>query len=274
MAKANTILLVLFSIVIILFLYKFDKDRGLNKNTSSASESACNVQGVKIRGDLVNYIPKSDSSEYGNQLNSDETASEDIYQAIKKAEDNPNIKAILIDIDSPGGSGVAAKEIETTLKRSNKPSVAFIREGGQSGAYWLATGANIIFASNISSIGKIGVNASYLDNIQKNIQEGYTYHSITTGDYKDLGDPNKPLTKEDENLLKNQINFVFEDFVKSVATNRKLSEDKVKKLANGSSYYGGEALRLGLIDKLGNMDDVSDYLKTNILGGQKANICW
>ena len=237
-------------------------------------EAACNVQGIKIRGAIVNYIPKSDLSPTNSQLNADETASEDVYKTVKEAEDNPNIKAILIDMDSMGGSGVAAKEIETTLKHSNKPSVAFVREYAESGGYWIVTGANTIFASNISSIGKIGVNASYLDNVQKNIQDGYAYHSITTGNYKDLGDPNKPITKEEENLLRNHIDFVYNDFVKTVSTNRKLSEDKVRKIADGSSYYGGEALKLGLIDKLGNMNDVSNYLTINILNGQKVDVCW
>ena len=274
LTKTNIIFLVLFSVVLIFSIYVFIKNRRLNQNTPLIKEAVCNVQGIKIRGSLVNYIPKSDLSPTTGQLNVDETASEDIYQTIKKAEDNPNIKAILIDMDSPGGSGVAAKEIETTLKNSNKPSVAFVREYAESGGYWIVTGANTIFASNISSVGKIGVNASYLDVVQKNIQDGYAYHSITTGNYKDIGDPNKPLTKADENILKNHISFAYNDFVKTVATNRKLSEDKVRKIADGSSYYGGEALKLGLIDKLGNMNDVSDYLKTNILNGQKADICW
>ena len=242
--------------------------------THPATHSACNVQGIKIRGDLNVYIPKSDLSTTNGQLNVDETASEDIYQAIKKADANPNIKAILVDIDSQGGSGVAAQEIETALKHSNKPSVALIREFGESGAYRIATGANVIFASNISSIGKIGVNGSFLDNVNKNTQDGFTYHNITTGKYKDLGDPNKPFTRDDEKKMRKDMNIIFADFVKSVATNRKLSEAQVRSMADGSNFYGEEALKLGLIDKIGGLDDVNAYLKDKVLGGEEADVCW
>jgi len=244
-----------------------------SSHKSNIESNKCNVAGIKVRGDLVNYIPKSDLSPTNGQLNVDETASEDIYQAIKTANEDPNIKVVLLDIDSRGGSGVAAKEIESTLKSLGKPRVAFIREYAESGAYWLSTGASIIFASDISSIGKIGVNASYLDVIQRNIQDGYTYHSITTGKYKDLGDPNKPITKEDENLLKSHISFAYNDFIKTVSQNRNIKEDKVKSIADGSSFYGGEALKLGLIDRLGNMDDVTKYIETSYLNN-KANVCW
>ena len=242
--------------------------------THPATHSTCNVQGIKIRGEINVYIPKNDFSATTGQLNVDETASEDVAQVIKKADTDPNIKAILVDIDSQGGSGVAAEEIETALKHSNKPSVALIRESGESAAYWLATGANVIFASNISSVGKIGVNGSYLDTVNKDIQEGYTYHNISTGKYKDLGDPNKPLTRDDEKMLRRDMNIIFADFVKSVATNRKLSAEKVRSLSDGSNFYGEEALKLGLIDKIGGTDDVNAYLKDKVLGGEEADVCW
>lgn len=102
--------------------------------------------------------------------------------------------------------------------------------------------------------------------------------TVTTYSFRPVARVKIKEVKDSIIELRNAISFELKihpiRITISGAANRKLSEDKVKKLADGSSYYVGEALKLGLIDKLGNMDDVSDYLKTNILDGQKANICW
>ena len=273
----KTIILVILSLavlVLLIFVVLNNKKLSGDSANSVAETYPCNVLDIKLVGSLVTYIPLTDYSGYNGRQNVDETASEDIYKAIKKAELDNNIKAIVLDIDSGGGSAVAAEEIEKTLKDSTKPTIAFLRGYGDSGAYWSATGAKIIFASKLSEVGNIGVNSSYTDNSKQDTMNGLTFHHLVIGKYKDMADSNEPLNKDDEKKIMDSMQYFYDNFIQTVATNRKISEAKVKTLADGTGFNGEQALKLGLIDKLGTMDDVTAYLKNNVLGGQDADICW
>lgn len=235
------------------------------------SDDICNVQGIELRDDLVTYISASSIAEDGSQLY-DETASDYILAMIEEAESDEEIKAIILEIDSYGGSAVAAEEVAKALKRSNKPTIVFVRSAATSAAYWAASGADIIFASALSDIGSIGVTMSYLDNTQKNKKDGLTYNSLSTGKFKDYGSPDKPLTEEEKKLIMRDLEITHNIFIKAVAENRNLPIEKVKLLADGSSMPGEMALENGLIDRIGNYYDAQIYL--NELIGEKAEICW
>ena len=234
-------------------------------------DSLCNVQGIELRGDLVAYISASSIAEDGSQLY-DETASDYILAMIEQAESDEEIKAIILEIDSYGGSPVAAEEVAKALKRAKKPTVAFVRSAATSAAYWAASGADIIFASSLSDVGSIGVTMSYLDNTQKNNKEGLTFNSLSTGKFKDYGSPDKPLTEEEKKLIMRDLEITHNIFIKAVSENRNLPIDKVKLLADGSSMPGEMALENGLIDRIGNYYDAQTYLNESI--GEKAEICW
>ena len=235
------------------------------------SDNSCNVQGIELRGDLVTYIPVSNIAEDGSQLN-DETASDYILATIEEAEANEEIKAIILEIDSYGGSAVAAEEVANALKRAKKPTVVFVRSAATSAAYWAASGADTIFASSLSDIGSLGVTMSYLDNTEKNAKDGLTYNSLSVGKFKDYGDPNKPLTTEERKLIMRDLQINHNIFIKAISENRNLPIDKVKLLADGSSMPGEMALESGLIDKIGGYYDAQVYL--NELIGEKAEVCW
>ncbi|MDD3171461.1 MAG: signal peptide peptidase SppA [Bacilli bacterium] len=235
------------------------------------SDDICNVQGIELRGDLVTYISDSSIAEDGSQLY-DETASDYILAMIEEAESDEEIKAIILEIDSYGGSAVAAEEVAKALKRSNKPTIVFVRSAATSAAYWAASGADIIFASALSDIGSIGVTMSYLDNTQKNKKDGLTYNSLSTGKFKDYGSPDKPLTEEEKKLIMRDLEITHNIFIKAVAENRNLPIEKVKLLADGSSMPGEMALENGLIDRIGDYYDAQTYLNESI--GGKAEICW
>lgn len=236
-----------------------------------SNDSLCNVQGIELRGDLVTYISASSIAEDGSQLY-DETASDYILAMIEEAESDEEIKAIILEIDSYGGSAVAAEEVAKALKRSNKPTIVFVRSAATSAAYWAASGADIIFASALSDIGSIGVTMSYLDNTQKNKKDGLTYNSLSTGKFKDYGSPDKPLTEEEKKLIMRDLETTHNIFIKAVAENRNLPIEKVKLLADGSSMPGEMALENGLIDRIGDYYDAQIYLNESI--GEKAEICW
>lgn len=233
--------------------------------------SDCNVYGIELRGDLVTYIPASSIAEDGSQLY-DETDSDNITALIDEAELDESIKAIMIEVDSYGGSAVAAEEVANALKRAKKPTVAFVRSAATSAAYWAASGADIIFASALSDIGSLGVTMSYLDNTQKNNKEGLTYNSLSTGKFKDYGNPDKPLTDEEKRLIMRDLEIMHNLFIKAVSENRGLPVDKVKLLADGSSMPGQMALENKLIDRIGGIYDVNDYLKEKL--GEDINVCW
>ncbi len=240
----------------------------VNQNTE---EDNCNVYGIELRGSLVTYISPADLDKDGNLLN-DQTASENIVYSITEAEKNDNIKAIILEVDSYGGFPVAAEEVSNALKGVKKPTVALIREGGISAAYWAATGANIIFASKNSDVGSIAVTMSYLDNVRQNQKEGFTFNQLSSGKFKDAGDPNKTLSTEEIKLLMRDVNIIHQNFIKTVAENRKIDIKKVESLADGSIMLGEMALENGLIDQIGGMFEVKKYLKEKI--GEDVEICW
>ncbi|MFH1661887.1 MAG: signal peptide peptidase SppA [Candidatus Falkowbacteria bacterium] len=202
----------------------------------------------------------------------DEISSEYIVSAIKEAEKNNKIKAIILEIDSAGGGPVAAEEVADALKYAEKPTVALIREYGNSAAYYVATGADIIFASVNSDVGSIGVTMSYSDNARKNQKEGLTYNQLSSGKFKDIGDPDKPLTVEEKQLIMRDIKIYHDNFIKAVAENRNLDIEKVRRLADGSSMPGQIAMENGLIDRIGSFREVREYVEEKI--GEEMDVCW
>lgn len=245
-----------------------------NKSASSTEElnqTICNVSGVDLRGEVVAYISPEDKDKDG-KLIADKTSSENIIFSINEAEANSNIKAIILEIDSYGGSPLAGEEIANAIKQSTKPTVALIRSSATSAAYWASTGANVIFASTISDVGSIGVTSSYVDTSKKNLKDGYTYNSLSTGQFKDYGNLNKPLTEAERNLIMRDMNVIFEKFIKDISVNRNLDADKVRLMADGSSMPGEMALKNGLVDKIGGLSEVKQYLKDKI--GEDVEVCW
>ena len=242
-----------------------------SEEASSGADSSCNVQGINIHGEIFTYH-SPDSFNDVDKLKYDQSSSDDILFQVGEAQNNDNIKAIIVEIDSPGGSGVAGEEIARSFKNSKKPVIAFIRGQGMSAAYMGATGAETIFASRFSDIGSIGVTMSYIQNTEKNKKAGLEYVTLSSGKYKDAGSPDKTLTADEKNLFMRDIKIGYEYFVKLVAENRKLDIEKVRKLADGSSMMGEEALKNGLIDKIGLYPDVEKFVSDKI--GEEANVCW
>lgn len=236
-----------------------------------ADTSGCNVSGIEFRGDLVTYVFEENKDEDGYAMY-DEISSEEIVYYINDANEDNDIKAILIEVDSYGGSPAAAEEINYAVKNSEKPVIVHIREGGLSGAYWAISGADKIFSLMNSDIGSIGVTISYLDYAQYNSKEGINYNQLSTGKFKDMFSEDKALTTEEKRLIMRDLDIVNEIFMKTVAENRGIDLEEVKKMADGSSMLGEMAKKNGLIDEVGSFYDVKDYLKEVI--GEDVEICW
>lgn len=239
--------------------------------TEAESESDCNVMGLELHGDIVTYINHEDFDENGIAT-VDETASENIIYQIATAESDPEIKAIILEVDSFGGSPVAGEEIANALRRASKPTVALIRTAGASSAYLSAVGTDRIFASKNSDVGSIGVTMSYLDYSQYNQDQGISYVTLSSGKYKDAGDPDRKLTAEEKEIFLRDVKIIHNNFIDLVAEYRNLDVEQVRKLADGSTMLGEMALANGLIDEIGSYSEVSSYLDELI--GEEINICW
>ncbi len=198
------------------------------------------------------------------------TSSLDTVKFIEKAAKNPNIKAIILEINSPGGSAVASEEIANAVKKTNKTTVAWVREVGASGAYWVASSADHIVASPVSITGSIGVIGSYLE--FPGLLEHYnvTYRRLVSGKYKDIGSPYKEMTIEEKEIFQQALDSIRDYFVSEVSKNRKLNKKDVDKIANGLFYLGAQAKELGLVDELGSKDEVIRYIEKK--EGIKADI--
>ncbi len=235
------------------------------------SSYSCNVTGIDLHGTLVTYVPSmggmDDFEAYQTQYG-DAVGSENIIAAIRRAVADESVKAIVLEIDSGGGSPVAGEEIAQALKDSFKPTVVVIRQGGLSSAYWAATGAKRIFASKNSDVGSIGVTSSYLENIDTDTK----YIQLSSGKFKDSGDPDKPITEEEKRLFMRDINIIYENFISDVSTNRSIPKDEVRAIADGSSVLGEAALSLKLIDEIGGWKEAETYLEQ--LMGEKPVVCW
>ncbi len=181
-------------------------------------------------------------------------SSSKIIEFIEKAEKDSSVRGIILAINSPGGTVVGSKEIADKIKNVEKPVVAWIREIGTSGAYWIASASDKIVADELSLTGSIGVISSYLEFSGLLESFNVTYESLTTGRYKELGSPFKELTEEERSFLQKKLNQIHDYFVEEVASNRNLKLTDVERLATGEFFLGKEALELGLVDYLGGKD--------------------
>lgn len=200
----------------------------------------------------------------GSYLGKETIAAGTIIDFLKEAEEREKIKAVVLEINSPGGSAVASDEIATMVKKMKKPVVAVIGETGASGGYWVASAADYVVANRMSITGSIGVLSSYLEFSGLMEKYGVNYERLVAGEYKDMGTPFKGLTEKEKMILQSKIDKIQDFFIKEIAENRGLAEEEVKKMATGEFFLGVEALERGLVDELGDKETAEGYLKKKL----------
>lgn len=247
-----------------------DEDISLD-GEADLEENDCNVYPFNLHGEVVTYNSPDSYNENGDLIY-DQTSADEVTAVVELANEDEKIKAVVVEIDSSGGQAVAGEEIMNAFKNSKKPVVVFIRNRGLSAAYLAATGAQTIFASKLSDVGSIGVTFSYLENTEKNKKEGLKFIDLSAGKFKESGNPDRPLTEEEKRLFMRDVNLTHEHFIQMVAENRKLNFNKVRQLADGFTLMGEDALKNGLIDKIGDLYDVKKFLKEQI--GEDVEFCW
>lgn len=187
---------------------------------------------------------------------------------LRRAASDASVKAVVVRVNSPGGSVVASNEIHKAIKDFAKPVVFSFGETAASGGYYIACAGKWIVANPDTLTGSIGV-ISELPNAEELLKKiGVQFIVIKSGPSKDLGSPFRPMTDEEKKLWQAVIDQAYDGFVQIVAEGRNLPEDKVRQLADGRVYTGKQAQELGLVDQLGYLDDA--VAKAGELGGIKG----
>lgn len=222
-------------------------------------EGEGNVALIPLKGVLLT----GEDSSFGMQGGS---SSGKIVKQLEQAADNPDIKAIVLEINSPGGSGVAVDEVIESLNdiKQNKTVVAWVRDVGASAAYWVSIATNYTVADRLSMVGSIGVIGSYLEYSGLLDHFNVTYRRLVSGKYKDMGSPYREMTSEEQALEQQKLAVMHEVFIQDVAKYRHMDVKDVRKLATGMVYLGTEAKDLGLIDEVGGKKDVIRYLEGHL----------
>ncbi len=227
------------------------------------SDGTCNVAVLPIEGEIWPF--------YGYSSVPMVVTPNIVADFVTTAEEDTAIKAILYEINSPGGLPAASERIADIVRSSSLPSVGLIGDVGASGGYMVAAATDHLIASPFSIVGSIGVNASYVENSKQNEEDGLTYVQLIAGKYKDARDPNKPLTDEERALIQRDLDDVHKHFIKMVAEYRGLSEENVTELADGSTVTGTLAKDVGLVDEVGGRSEAKKAFAA-ILGIDVADV--
>ncbi|MBN1979249.1 MAG: signal peptide peptidase SppA [Anaerolineae bacterium] len=188
-----------------------------------------------------------------------------VENQLVQAAGNPDVKAVVLRINSPGGSVVASNQIYHTLREFDKPIVVWMDETAASGGYYIACGTDYVIAHPDTLTGSIGVISQFINADDLLEEIGVDVVVITTGPRKDTGGLFRDMTDEERAYWQAIIDEVYDEFVDIVAEERGLAEETVRELADGSVYTGRQALELGLVDAVGLPQDA--IAKAAELGG-------
>ena len=183
-----------------------------------------------------------------------------IMKQIREAAADDSVKALVLRIDSGGGSATAAEEVGRELLRfkeqTKKPIVATMGNTGASAAYWIAACASDkIYANATTLTGSIGVYMPYMNTEELFKKIGITSDKIKSGPYKDILTNDRPMAPEEKEILQNIVDEIYDQFVYTVSAGRRMETSKVRAIADGRIYTGRQAKNIGLVDELGDYYD-------------------
>lgn len=206
------------------------------------------------------------------EINGVITEAKDVIGILKTYREDDSIKAIVMRIDSPGGAVGPSQEIYREIRKTikTKKVIASLGTVAASGGYYIASGTSGIIANPGTITGSIGVIMGYTD-FQQILQKiGLVPIVFKSGEYKDMGSPVRNMTDQEKKILQGFVNKIHRQFVQDVAEGRKNDPGEIGKLADGRIYTGEEARELGLVDRLGNLNDSIEW--AGRLGGIKGKI--
>ena len=193
----------------------------------------------------------------------------DFIREVAIARDDESIKAVVVRVNSPGGSASASQEMFEAVRRlrEEKPVICSMGDVAASGGYYVAAACDKIYANRATTTGSIGVITQLLNYQELFAKIGLDEATIKSGKFKDTGNPARPLTPEERQLFQKLINNLYNQFVSDIvdgrkeATKGKLTRAKLLKLADGRVYSGEQAKANGLVDETGGLYEALNYAR-------------
>jgi protease-4 len=215
----------------------------LHENTQGVS--VVRMEGTMVTGDYV------DSETIGSEV---------VGKELREAADDPMVEAIVLRVNSPGGTPAAAQEIIGDLEyaKTKKPVVVSMGEVGTSAAYYVSAHADRIYADPDTFTAGVGVVWKFSDISRWMEKEGYNVSVVKSGSKKDMGSTSRPLSGEEEEYAQQVVTESFENFITDVTTQRVIARSDIE---DGRVIRGADAVKINVIDELGNLNDAIDGAK-------------
>ena len=230
------------------YVQMFLRSQSVHKLTLVDGNSDETIQKISIEGEIG-----------AEMTNTYSRAS--IINQIKEAKSNSNVKAILLSVNTPGGGVYETAELYNELKNSGKDIYVSMKKQATSGGYYVSMAAKKIFANTETTTGSLGVIMSYVS-AQKFLNDhGIKQETIRSGEQKAVGGLTEDLPESTRKIYQEQNKEAYDRFVKAIAQGRSMSEDEVRKLADGRTYTGTQAVENKLIDKIGTEEDLINFIK-------------
>lgn len=233
------------------------RTRGENIRTVSINDYAKNNTDTGEGKDKVAVI-YANGEINGGEGSDNQIGSERISRAIRKARLDDDIKAVVLRVNSPGGSALASDVIwrEIVLTKKEKPVIASFGDVAASGGYYIGCAADSIFVQPNTITGSIGV-FGIIPNFQNLMTNklGITFDGVKTGKYADIMATNRPMTAGERFIIQNELNRIYSGFVSRVADGRKKSKAYIDSIGGGHVWIGTDAVQIGLADRIGSFND-------------------
>ncbi|MFI5452637.1 signal peptide peptidase SppA [Pedobacter sp. UC225_61] len=234
------------------------KDKKSNLNTVSINDYIANLPAEVTSGKNQIAVIYANGDIVGGEGSDQQIGSERISRAIRKARFDDDIKAIVLRVNSGGGSALASDVIwrEVVLSKKVKPVIASFGDVAASGGYYIGCAADSIFVQPNTITGSIGV-FGIIPNFQNllNNKLGITFDGVKTGKYADIMSVNRPLTAGERFIIQTDVNHVYDSFITRVADGRKKTKAQVDSIGGGHVWIGTDAVKNGLADRLGSFND-------------------
>ncbi|VVB57613.1 Peptidase family S49 [uncultured archaeon] len=204
-----------------------------------------------------------------------QAGSSTIAKLIQRADERPDVRGILVVIDSPGGSSLGSREIYSALRASDKPKVSYLRELAASGGYYSAIGTDYIVSEPDTLTGSIGVRMTITDLSGLFSKLGYNETTIKSGELKDIGTPDRPMTDAERQIFEGIVNETFGEFKDAVVARRgsKLAHPGFEQALDGRVLTGRQAQAIGLVDEIGTQKMAEQRLASMLNESKPLPLC-
>lgn len=241
-------------------LFQNNEDQGFSEEVYENGGGVGKVVILDVSGPIM------DSGEVTSILESPTYNHRKFLKMLDQAAEDNNVKGIILRVNSPGGGVMESAEIHDRLveikEETQKPIYVSMGSMAASGGYYIATPATKIFASKETLTGSLGVIMQSFNYGELAEKYGVKVQTIKTGQYKDIMSPMREMTDKEREILQTMANNSYEGFVDVIAEGRNMSENQVRKIADGRIYDGRQAKELGLVDDFGFLEDVMEAIKT------------